>query len=258
MPQTVDAPLKQVLDIEDGALARLGERVAAVATAYESYPAAFTMASERVSQHAAQWEVLTGRLRAPPAVVAEAARMARRRVAAAAALETAGGATSLQSEPDSDSDSGSMSRREVDAVRLLDEEGFDPALLEETTGFDFRSTPAEVATAREQGMDVAREHLLPIVAAAARVAFPRQVELAKGLSVSADLRSPVDWYPLARRMKRKFIVHAGPTNSGKTYTALQRLRQARSGIYCGPLRLLALEVYEELNEDGVATNLATG
>ncbi len=42
----------------------------------------------------------------------------------------------------------------------------------------------------------------------------------------------------------------GPTNSGKTYTALQALRAAKRGVYCGPLRLLAMEVYETLNTEG--------
>lgn len=58
-------------------------------------------------------------------------------------------------------------------------------------------------------------------------------------------------------MKRKIIYHGGPTNSGKTYHALQRLKAADpekgGGIYLGPLRLLALEVYEQLNEEGTGT-----
>jgi hypothetical protein len=77
-----------------------------------------------------------------------------------------------------------------------------------------------------------------------------------------DLRIPHEWYPLARLTKRKIIYHGGPTNSGKTYHALQRLMNADpklgGGIYCGPLRLLALEVYEKLNRQGVYCNLATG
>ena len=43
-------------------------------------------------------------------------------------------------------------------------------------------------------------------------------------------------------MKRTFIYHHGPTNSGKTYAALLDLEKAESGIYCAPLRLLAWEV----------------
>lgn len=49
-------------------------------------------------------------------------------------------------------------------------------------------------------------------------------------------------------MKRKIIFHAGPTNSGKTYHALERFMTAKSGVYCGPLKLLATEVYKKANE----------
>jgi ATP-dependent RNA helicase SUPV3L1/SUV3 len=52
------------------------------------------------------------------------------------------------------------------------------------------------------------------------------------------------------------------TENAKTYQALQRLKSADiaegGGLYCGPLRLLALEVYENLNRQGVFTNLMTG
>ena len=41
---------------------------------------------------------------------------------------------------------------------------------------------------------------------------------------------------------------SGPTNSGKTYQALQSLTAGASGVYCGPLRLLAWEVHEKLND----------
>ena len=60
---------------------------------------------------------------------------------------------------------------------------------------------------------------------------------------------PEKQYPEARAMKRRFILHIGPTNSGKTYEALQRLKQAYHGIYLGPLRLLALEVYDRMMAD---------
>ena len=58
--------------------------------------------------------------------------------------------------------------------------------------------------------------------------------------------------------QRRIIFHGGPTNSGKTYNALQRLREAKNGLYLGPLRLLAAEIYEELTTDGLYTNLFTG
>jgi len=74
----------------------------------------------------------------------------------------------------------------------------------------------------------------------------------------ADLRYPVEWYPATRAVQRKIILHVGPTNSGKTYHALKRLEQARTGIYAGPLRLLAHEVYTRLNAKGRACDLVTG
>lgn len=59
-------------------------------------------------------------------------------------------------------------------------------------------------------------------------------------------------------MKRTVHVHCGPTNSGKTHNALTALRQSASGLYCGPLRLLAWEVHERLNAHGVPCSLLTG
>jgi ATP-dependent RNA helicase SUPV3L1/SUV3 len=84
----------------------------------------------------------------------------------------------------------------------------------------------------------------------------------KALCMTSDLRIPHEWYPYARLIKRKIYYHGGPTNSGKTYRALQRLKAADpakgGGMYCGPLRLLALEVYDQLNKSGVYTDLLTG
>ncbi len=74
----------------------------------------------------------------------------------------------------------------------------------------------------------------------------------------ADLRYPVEWYPATRTIQRKFVMHVGPTNSGKTYQALKRLEQADSGIYAGPLRLLAHEVFTRLNAKGKKCDLITG
>ena len=69
---------------------------------------------------------------------------------------------------------------------------------------------------------------------------------------------PERQYPEARGMKRHFILHIGPTNSGKTYQALQRLKQAYRGIYLGPLRLLALEVYDRMMTAGIPCSMITG
>ncbi|XP_010768882.1 ATP-dependent RNA helicase SUPV3L1, mitochondrial-like [Notothenia coriiceps] len=74
----------------------------------------------------------------------------------------------------------------------------------------------------------------------------------------SDLRVPANWYPDARAIQRKVIFHAGPTNSGKTYQAIQRFLTARSGVYCGPLKLLAHEIFEKSNNAGVPCDLVTG
>ena len=65
-------------------------------------------------------------------------------------------------------------------------------------------------------------------------------------------------FPEALEMERRFILHVGPTNSGKTFQALERLKNAKKGIYLGPLRLLALEVYEKMQEYGVPSTMLTG
>ncbi|XP_047437545.1 ATP-dependent RNA helicase SUPV3L1, mitochondrial [Mugil cephalus] len=74
----------------------------------------------------------------------------------------------------------------------------------------------------------------------------------------SDLRVPANWYPEARAIQRKVIFHAGPTNSGKTYHAIQRYLAAKSGVYCGPLKLLAHEIFEKSNSAGVSCDLVTG
>lgn len=65
-------------------------------------------------------------------------------------------------------------------------------------------------------------------------------------------------YPAARTMNRHFILHLGGTNSGKTYSALEALKEADTGVYLAPLRLLAYEVYEKLNREDYPCSLLTG
>lgn len=62
----------------------------------------------------------------------------------------------------------------------------------------------------------------------------------------------------ARRINRKVIYHMGPTNSGKTYHAIEALCKAKNGCYLAPLRLLASELFDTMNNKGVKTNLLTG
>ncbi|WP_026561752.1 helicase-related protein [Bacillus sp. J37] len=56
----------------------------------------------------------------------------------------------------------------------------------------------------------------------------------------------------------EYVLHIGETNTGKTFHAIQRMKEAGSGIYLAPLRLLALEIYEKLNHEGVPCALKTG
>ncbi len=76
--------------------------------------------------------------------------------------------------------------------------------------------------------------------------------------LAKTIRDFKNLFPLARELKRKIIFHVGPTNSGKTYTALKELKAAGTGYYLAPLRLLALEGYENLKKEGVAVSLITG
>ncbi|KAG5493998.1 hypothetical protein JKF63_01831 [Porcisia hertigi] len=62
------------------------------------------------------------------------------------------------------------------------------------------------------------------------------------------MHTPWDWYPQARLTRRRFIFHYGPTNSGKTHTALEALMRARSGVYCAPLKALAAQVWHRVKE----------
>ena len=69
---------------------------------------------------------------------------------------------------------------------------------------------------------------------------------------------PKDEYMATRRMKRKIYIHLGDTNTGKTYNAVERLKTAKKGVYLSPLRILALENYDKLNNEGIVCDLMTG
>jgi ATP-dependent RNA helicase SUPV3L1/SUV3 len=68
----------------------------------------------------------------------------------------------------------------------------------------------------------------------------------------------IDKFVPARRLNRRIVFHMGPTNSGKTYAALEALTKAPTGTYLAPLRLLALENYEALRERGLRAGMVTG
>lgn len=76
--------------------------------------------------------------------------------------------------------------------------------------------------------------------------------------LARTIRDFKNLFPMAREMRRKLTLHIGPTNSGKTYEAMQKLKDADTGYYLAPLRLLALEGYEGLKSDGISASLITG
>lgn len=80
----------------------------------------------------------------------------------------------------------------------------------------------------------------------------RRAELRAQLVASFPAWSELD------RSEQMMILHIGPPNSGKTHDAIQRLAEAGSGWYLAPLRLLAWEVADRLNQRGVPCNLLTG
>lgn len=65
-------------------------------------------------------------------------------------------------------------------------------------------------------------------------------------------------FPMARALRRHFILHVGDTNSGKTYESIEELKKASTGAYLAPLRLLALETQDKLINSGVPCSLLTG
>lgn len=65
-------------------------------------------------------------------------------------------------------------------------------------------------------------------------------------------------FPVARSVDRHFVLHVGPTNSGKTHEAITDCEQAETGVYLAPLRLLAMEEAERMNRDGVPCSMVTG
>ncbi|GBD56463.1 helicase [Gluconobacter wancherniae NBRC 103581] len=62
----------------------------------------------------------------------------------------------------------------------------------------------------------------------------------------------------ARSLKRRITLVTGPTNSGKSHTALNALAAAESGLALAPLRLLAHEFREAMLSRGVPASLSTG
>jgi len=55
--------------------------------------------------------------------------------------------------------------------------------------------------------------------------------------------------PIRHTMPDRVVAYLGPTNSGKTYQAMQELIQNGRGVYAAPLRMLAREAYGKLSQE---------
>ncbi|KAG6604507.1 putative secreted RxLR effector protein [Phytophthora cinnamomi] len=167
--------------------------------------------------------------------------------------------------------------RNFEAKELVVKAGMNPAewaLAASSFRKSFLSDPAKYFEDEEELAAFARDldhvkrhssfifypYFLDYAKANSYLATDEDNDNALSLQQLTDLRLPHEMYPFATAMKRKIIYHEGPTNSGKTHQALERLKQAGEdgGIYCGPLRLLALEIFERMNMDGLYTSLVTG
>ncbi len=61
--------------------------------------------------------------------------------------------------------------------------------------------------------------------------------------------------PSRTAQPERVVAHLGPTNSGKTHAALEELIAAGSGVYAGPLRMLAQEAHRRLGDRLGADNV---
>lgn len=65
------------------------------------------------------------------------------------------------------------------------------------------------------------DDIFPYFLRHAKQIFPH-LDCMDDLKKISDLRQPANWYQSARAINRKIIFHSGPTNSGKTYHAMER------------------------------------
>lgn len=86
----------------------------------------------------------------------------------------------------------------------------------------------------------------------------REAEQRRRRELRARLVAAFPTWKHERRNDQKILLHIGPPNSGKTHDALNTLVDAGSGWYLAPLRLLAFEVFDRLNQRDVPCTLLTG
>lgn len=149
-------------------------------------------------------------------------------------------------------------RKPVDRLRsqiLVDlrEVGADAAAYLEHLDRSLRSRPFNFSPRLARSL---ADALTPVRQRAKAVA--REGSRLRRLRDQVGFGAYIEKFAAARRLNRRILFHMGPTNSGKTYAALQALSAAPTGAYLAPLRLLALENYEALSERGLRAGMVTG
>ncbi|GIX62523.1 ATP-dependent RNA helicase [Babesia caballi] len=117
--------------------------------------------------------------------------------------------------------------------------------------------PSEDNTRPDAAFDQMLEAVMAHTVEFMQQEMPRTMLAMHGARHLADLTNPLDGFP-PRPFRRRIVAHLGPPNSGKTHEAYERLREAGSGAYCSPLRLLAWEMHQRLCDAGVKCALLTG
>ncbi|KAK4155788.1 P-loop containing nucleoside triphosphate hydrolase protein [Chaetomidium leptoderma] len=148
--------------------------------------------------------------------------------------------------------------RDVGLFRMVLARAFDLATEQGMTGRQANPLFWNLRNAfiRSDAAGLARELKYAFQTFLMRSRFPKAVnELHMAL---ADLRFPYEWFPATRMIQRTIHLHVGPTNSGKTYNALKALENSRTGIYAGPLRLLAHETWSRFGAKNKPCALLTG
>jgi ATP-dependent RNA helicase SUPV3L1/SUV3 len=142
-----------------------------------------------------------------------------------------------------------------EAARRIDEVISD---REQRPLYDVRTLRRVVRTAIRDGYDLEdaleriEYELVPLDRAQA------ERERVRALVEERGLIAYRDYFPRARELQRELVLYAGPTNSGKTWRALNDLVEGDSGAYLAPLRLLALEGQEEIEKRGKSASFVTG
>lgn len=68
----------------------------------------------------------------------------------------------------------------------------------------------------------------------------------------------VIWHPSSAPNNLLVGSHLAYQVLTQAHVQTQAMSSAQTGLYCGPLRLLAMEVYDSLNAGGTLCNLLTG